>query len=58
MVRCWSCSEPRDDSDLFCKQCGASADHTSAPVVEPEEDAPDPAPIDQGEINEEGEDNG
>lgn len=32
MVRCWSCSEPRDDSDLFCKQCGAPADK---PVVEP-----------------------
>lgn len=20
---CWSCSEPRDDADEFCQQCGA-----------------------------------
>lgn len=31
-IPCWSCSEPKDDQDEFCPQCGAG----SAPEKHPE----------------------
>lgn len=36
-IQCWSCSEPRDDQDEFCPQCGAGP----APVHNVEETKPE-----------------